>query len=156
MWVLLKVALTWDPPFAHFHLTSLLGQFLSGFEGEDTVEIYMSCAPWSTAGCADCLAGIWPLSWVIFTLQASASFSFRTFMVTAPWQTTPDMNQSHITELPPVLSVFPFPVCPLWLFSVPFCDVHRPQAFSYLPKVTSFVYLLFAECSGIFSQLPRT
>lgn len=67
-----------------------------------------------------------------------------------PWQTTPDMNQPRITELPLFSVYFPSQPVPSGYFLYPFVMSIDPKSLSYLPQVTSCVYLLFAECFQIF------
>lgn len=95
----------------------------------------------------------WHLALVMCHPSGQALVPVTTYVATAPWQTTPDMNQP--TQPSPLFSVSSLPGCPLWLFSVPLSDVYNPKALSPVPPARSFV-IHSAECWKIFSWHPST
>lgn len=75
-----------------------------------------------------------------FTLQASASFSARTSMAIAAWQTIPDMNQPCLTELSLFSVVFLPSLCPPVIFCVLLWCPQTHKLSAIHPQVTSFVF----------------
>lgn len=80
----------------------------------------------------------------------------RLWLQVPPGLTTPDTHQQCLIAPPFSFSgFFLFFSGALWLLSVLLCELHRLESSQLFTQVSLFVYLCFAECSQISSQLSR-
>lgn len=137
------------PRFAPSLSGGLLGHPLAWQGARCAVEKVQASG--GTVVCISCSTSIWPLYRLTFSPARPRPLSrLETSMLTTAWQTTPDMNQPHITELSLFSVVFRPSPCPLVIF----CNVHRLRS-SQLFAPSHLCFLLFAEVFSALLPVPR-